>query len=210
MEQLPDAPEARSGCRSRVLPKVRLFPRTAVAVKHSRARTSDHGNPKHTSDRPPVALGPSGDTPKAATKSYSRPMPSLAGLLLPSKGSARVWDADVLCLVPEVTPGCGRPGMAQGCDCGVTGLCWAVLWLPRGAAGDAQGCVAAPAEHSSPSRYHLSWEAACFPSSNNQQVMPGGDTEAELRAGDSRVGDVALLEMLLAPQGQGPWVVSQW
>lgn len=144
MEQLPDAPEARSGCRSRVLPKARLFPRTAVAVKRSRARTSDHGNPKHTSDRPPVALGPSGDTPKAATKSYSRPMPSLAGLLLPSKGSARVWDADVLCLVPEVSPACGRPGMAQGCDCGVRGLCWAVLgcaevllvmprdvWLPQ-------------------------------------------------------------------------------
>lgn len=89
--------------------------------------------------------------------------------------------------------------VSQGC----AGLC-------RGAAGDAQGCVAAPAEHSCPSRYHLSWGAACFPSSNNQQVMPGGDTEAELRAGDSRVGDVALLEMLLAPQGQGPWVVSQW
>lgn len=53
-----------------------------------------------------------------------------------------------MCLVPEVSPGCGWPWLR-----GVTVVSQAVLGCAvaaQSAAGDAQGCVAAPAEHSSP------------------------------------------------------------
>lgn len=79
-----------------------------------------------------------------------------------------------VCLVPEVSPGCGWP------------------WL-RGVAVVSQGCAGLPKVvlrdvwlsqlgTALPSWYHLLWGAACFPSSSNQQAVPGWDTEAELRA----------------------------
>lgn len=157
MEQLPDAPEARSGCR-RVLPKMRLMPRTVVAVKHSRVRTrkmvsQTREMPKHTSDLLQLWV-PLGTHQKQQQKAIPDPYTAWQGCSPPAR--AVLW-----CGMQIFCKGCSGCVWYLKCHVVVISLGWLrdVTVVSQGVLGcavaaqsaaDAQGCVAASPEHSSP------------------------------------------------------------